>query len=192
MALETDLHPDVFNERLFHRAYQLVKDSVPNIRMTIANCFACVLAKQPENSHRYNVIVVMMRELQHDDDSDVRDIALSCNLPPRDDDPNESARSTNQNAFADVASMSTASTAEWNISDLGEYSRNNEESDESQDSISLYLDTDEKNTSESPGPPSAERSLLSLFLFAGVDGSVPSTQTDQSPVSHDEATTLQH
>lgn len=150
MALDIDLHPDVFNERLFHRAYQLVKDSVPNIRMTIAKCFACVLTKQPENSHRYNVIVIVMRELQHDIDSDVRDVALSCNLPPREDDPNASGKSENMNneTFTDVASMSTASTAEWNISDIGEYSKQNEESDESQDSISLYLDTDEKYTSK--------------------------------------------
>lgn len=152
MALDIPLHPDVFNDRLFNRACHLVKDSVPNIRMTIAKCFSLVLTKQHIDTHRYNVTVIILRKMQKDEDSDVRDIALSCELPPNEDDTNENVRNINEtthnDTYTEIASISTASTIDLNCTDAsGCFNRDGEDSEESQDSISLYLDTDEKNTS---------------------------------------------
>lgn len=152
MALETSLYPDVFNDRLFNRACHLVKDAVPNIRMTIAKCFSLVLTKQSVDLHRHNVTVMILRKMQQDDDSDVRDIALSCELPATDEEINESARQLNEtacDAYTDNSTLSTASTVDLNSTEGGAtYGRDNDESDESQDSIRLYLDTDEKNMSK--------------------------------------------
>lgn len=154
MALETSLYPDVFNDRLFNRACHLVKDAVPNIRMTVAKCFSLVLTKQSIDTHRHNVTVMILRKMQKDEDSDVRDIALSCDLPATEEEINESTRQLNETAcndtYTDISSLSTASTVDLNSTEGGvAYGRDNEESDESQDSIRLYLDTDEKNTSKS-------------------------------------------
>lgn len=154
MALETSLYPDVFNDRLFNRACHLVKDAVPNIRMTIAKCFSLLLTKQSIDTHRHNVTVMILRKMQQDEDSDVRDIALSCELPATDEEINESTRHLNEttgiDACTDISSLSTASTVDLNSTEGGvAYGRDNDESDESQDSIRLYLDTDEKNMSKS-------------------------------------------
>lgn len=154
MALEVSLYPVVFNDRLFNRACHLVKDAVPNIRMTIAKCFSLVLTKQSIDTHRHNVTVMILRKMQLDEDSDVRDIALSCELPATDEEINESTRHLNETAgndmYTDISSLSTASTVDLNSTEGGvAYGRDNDESDESQDSIRLYLDTDEKNMSKS-------------------------------------------
>lgn len=149
------MYPDVFNDRLFNRACHLVKDAVPNIRMTIAKCFSLVLTKQSIDAHRYNVTVMILRRMQQDDDSDVRDIALSCELPATDDDTNDNTRHLNETAcndtYTDISTLSTASTVDLNSTEgVGNVDReNDDESDESQDSIRLYLDTDEKNLSKS-------------------------------------------
>lgn len=149
MAQETPLYPDVFNDRLFNIACQLVKDAVPNIRMTIAKCFALVLSKQHIDTQRYKVTVIILRKMQKDSDSDVRDVALSCDLPSSDDENNDTARnlnetSTNNANISTHSTLSTASTVDLNCTDGDGF---NQDSEVSQDSISLYLDTDEKNTS---------------------------------------------
>lgn len=155
MALETSLYPDVFNDRLFNRACHLVKDAVPNIRMTIAKCFSLVLTKQTIDTHRHMVTVMILRRMQQDEDSDVRDIALSCELPATDEEINESARDLHETVSIDdtrtnLSSLSTTSTVDLNSTEGGvAFGHDNDESDESQDSIRLYLDTDEKNMSKS-------------------------------------------
>lgn len=151
MELNIDLHPDVFNNRLFHCACQLTKDAVPNIRMTIAKCFTLMLTKPSIDAHRFDLAVAILREMKKDCDTDVRDVVFTCNLPPSEDELNNSTRNQgehNNETFSEIASMSTASTVDLNCTEIGNFSRDNEESDESQDSISLYLDTDEKNSSK--------------------------------------------
>lgn len=64
MAQETPLYPDVFNDRLFNIACQLVKDPVPNIRMTIARCFSLVLSKQYTKIARQQSDVSASRSLR--------------------------------------------------------------------------------------------------------------------------------
>lgn len=148
MAQETPLYPDVFNDRLFNIACQLVKDPVPNIRMTIARCFALVLSKQYIDTQRYKVTVIILRKMQSDSDPDVRDVALSCDLPTNEDDNNETTRNLSESSTSNtnISTISTASTVD--IMDGGiSFNREGDDSEVSQDSISLYLDTDEKNTS---------------------------------------------
>lgn len=147
MAQETPLYPDVFNDRLFNIACQLVKDPVPNIRMTIARCFSLVLSKQYIDTQRYKVTVIILRKMQSDSDPDVRDVALSCDLPSNDEDNNDAARNLSESSTSNtnISTLSTASTADMNCTDGG--TSNRDDSEVSQDSISLYLDTDEKNTS---------------------------------------------
>lgn len=150
MAQETPLYPDVFNDRLFNTACQLVKDTVPNIRMTIAKCFALVLSKQHIDTQRYKVTVIILRKMQKDNDSDVRDVALSCDLPSNDDDNNDTTRNLSETSTSNtnISTFSTASTIDMNCSDGGMgFNQGGDDSEVSQDSISLYLDTDEKNTS---------------------------------------------
>lgn len=150
MAQEAPLYPDVFNDRLFNIACQLVKDPVPNIRMTIARCFALVLSKQHIDTQRYKVTVIILRKMQCDSDPDVRDVALSCDLPSNDDDNNDAARNLSESSASNtnISTLSTASTVDMNCTDSGmSFNREGDESEVSQDSISLYLDTDEKNTS---------------------------------------------
>lgn len=150
MAQETPLYPDVFNDRLFNIACQLVKDPVPNIRMTIARCFALVLSKQHIDTQRYKVTVIILRKMQTDSDPDVRDVALSCDLPSNDDENNDATRNLSESSTSNtnISTLSTASTVDMNCTDGGiSYKGEGDESEVSQDSISLYLDTDEKNTS---------------------------------------------
>lgn len=152
MALETTLYPDVFNDRLFNRACHLFKDAVPNIRMTIAKCFTLVLTKQSIDTHRHNVTVSILRKMRHDEDRDVRDIALSCKLPSTEEELSDSGRQFNEtvsnDAGTDVSTLS-ATTDDLNCTEGDTtFGRDNDESDESQDSIRLYLDTDEKNLSK--------------------------------------------
>lgn len=100
MAQETPLYPDVFNDRLFNIACQLVKDPVPNIRMTIARCFALVLSKQHIDTQRYKVTVIILRKMQTDSDRDVRDVASSCELPENEDDNNDISTSSGENSIS--------------------------------------------------------------------------------------------
>lgn len=198
MALETSLYPDVFNDRLFNRACHLVKDAVPNIRMTIAKCFSLVLTKQTIDTHRHMVTVMILRRMQQDEDSDVRDIALSCELPATDEEINESARDLHETVSIDdtrtnLSSLSTTSTVDLNSTEGGvAFGHDNDESDESQDSIRLYLDTDEKNMSKSshegktPNPDdqnsSANNSIYHFLIsIAGSEDSSSSAslQTEQ-------------
>lgn len=86
MALPEPTHPNVFNDHMFTTACQLVKDPVPNIRMTIARCFALVLSSQLTDMQRYKITVIILRKMQSDSDRDVRDIATSCELPDNEDD----------------------------------------------------------------------------------------------------------
>lgn len=140
MAQETPLYPDVFNDRLFNIACQLVKDSVPNIRMTIARCFSLVLSKQHIDTQRYKVTVIILRKMQTDSDRDVRDVALSCDLPS-----NEDETAQNLSEHTNVSTLSTASTVDMNCTDGGiSFNREGDDSEVSQDSINVYLDTDEK------------------------------------------------
>ncbi|XP_031633416.1 serine/threonine-protein phosphatase 4 regulatory subunit 1-like isoform X2 [Contarinia nasturtii] len=157
MAQETPLYPDVFNDRLFNIACQLVKDPVPNIRMTIARCFALVLSKQYIDTQRYKVTVIILRKMQTDSDPDVSDVALSCDLPSNEDDNNDTTRNLSESSTSNtnISSLSTASTVDMNCTDGGtSFNREGDDSEVSQDSISLYLDTDEKNTSSEDSLPS--------------------------------------
>lgn len=146
MALETPLHPEVFNDRLFNSACHLVKDSVPNIRLTIAKCFALIISKKEIDSLRYNFVVEIVRKMQQDTDSDVRDIVFACELPHNEEDKNNSRNlneTTCNETAKEIASTSTASTVDLNASNVSD----EEVSEVSQDSISSFWDSDEKNTS---------------------------------------------
>lgn len=90
MLQSEPIHPNVFNDHLFTPACQLVKDSVPNIRMTIARCFALVLTNQLTDPQRYKITVIILRKMLSDSDRDVRDIASSCDLPDNEDDSDTS------------------------------------------------------------------------------------------------------
>lgn len=135
--------------------------------MAIANCFSLILRQNAFNNSKVLCKVVhILRKMQSDGDIDVRDIALNCSLPPKntlddeDDYDDEDAAEDNDNTrnlnetflerSTDLASISNASTVDMNSSSdgNGSFSKDNDESDESQDSIRLYLDTDEKNSSE--------------------------------------------
>lgn len=133
--------------------------------MAIATCFSLILKQSAfNNSKVLSKVVHTLRKMQTDSDIDVRDIALNCSLPPKntlegDDDDDDDGSAGNDNAgnlnetffeqSMDRASLSNASTVDMNSSDgNGSFSKDNDESDESQDSIRLYLDTDEKNSSE--------------------------------------------
>lgn len=159
VSLDTPLDPEVFVNHLFSKCYDLGYDAVPNIRMAVANCFSVILKQNAfDDPTVLNKVIHVLRKMQSDSDIDVRDIALNCQLPPKnslDEDygteDNEDTGNLNQ-TFAeqgtDLASLSTASTVDMNSTDENStFYKENEESDESQDSIRLYMDTDEKNSS---------------------------------------------
>lgn len=104
MSQSEPIHPNVFNDHLFTPACQLVKDSVPNIRMTIAGCFALVLTSQLTDPQRYKITVIILRKMLSDSDRDVRDIAKSCDLPDNEDDSDTSEYSLRNRAIDRISS----------------------------------------------------------------------------------------
>lgn len=133
---------------------KLAKDGVPNIRMGIAKCLssALVCSYQFDDTEQYDEVVKVLRQLQNDRDSDVREMAICSALPPLEltDDGQNADKDDDADREHQViaASISNASTVDMNCTDEDGCGKGDgDDSDVSQDSISLYLDTDEKNTS---------------------------------------------
>lgn len=153
MSLEPPLFPTVFNQLLFKTVLELATDLVPNIRMGIAKCLSTALARQHvfDSEKQFEETVQILRQLQKDRDSDVREMAICSALPPQDDtEDNQNVTDDNDHRCVE-ASISNASTVDMNCTFMDEdggCGKDGDESEESQDSISLYLDTDEKNISE--------------------------------------------
>lgn len=119
--------------------------------MTIARCFSLVLSKQHIDTQRYKVTVIILRKMQTDIDRDVRDVALSCDLPSNEDENNDTTQNLSELSASNtnVSTLSAASTIDMNCTDGISFNREGDESEVSQDSINVYLDTDEKNPSMS-------------------------------------------
>lgn len=158
MLCETPIFRTVFNSLIFKTVIQLAKDGVPNIRMGIAKCLSTALtcSYKFENDEQYADAVKHLRQLQCDRDSDVREMAICSALPPPENNIDEDQMADNDDGTDKdhrcvSASISNASTVDMNCTDedgCGKGNDDGDESEESQDSIKLYWDTDEKNTSK--------------------------------------------
>lgn len=139
----------MFNNLIFKTVVQLANDGVPNIRMGIAKCLSSALTRPHnfENNEQYEEAVKILRQLQCDRDSDVREMAICSALPPPDnieDDFNYEHDNDKDHQYV-AASISNASTVDMNSTDEDGCAKDGEDSEESQDSIKSYSDTDDIN-----------------------------------------------
>lgn len=151
---EAPIFRTVFNQQMFTTVIKLAKDGVPNIRMGIAKCLSSALlcSHEFDNTEQYDETVKSLRQLQNDRDSDVREMAICSALPPleltNEDQKADNDDDSDKEHQLVAASISNASTVDMNCTDEDGCGKDDgEDSEVSQDSISLYLDTDEKNTS---------------------------------------------
>lgn len=111
----------MFNDLIFYTVVKLANDGVPNIRMGIAKCLSSALTRPHtfDNDEQYDETVKILRQLQCDRDSDVREMAICSALPPHDDmeiDTNVD-NDTDKEHQCVAASISNASTIDMNCTD---------------------------------------------------------------------------
>lgn len=151
ILLDPPLYTTVFNNLIFKTVIQLANDGVPNIRMGIAKCLSSALTRPHKfaNGEQYEEAVKTLRQLQCDRDSDVREMAICSALPPPDniDDDLYNDHDNDIDHQCVAASISNASTVDMNSTDEDGCAKDGEDSEESQDSIKSFTDTDDKNTS---------------------------------------------
>lgn len=153
--VDTPTFQTVFNQQLFPTVTKLAKDGVPNIRMGIAKCLSSTLTSSLkfDTTEQYDEAVKTLRQLQCDSDCDVREMAICSALPPLDTAVADQTATFDGDETIDehqliAASISNASTVDMNCTDEdGCGKEDGDDGEVSQDIISCFLDTDEKNTS---------------------------------------------